>query len=287
MEKLYERIHMLSGEPRKYSDPNEVFDLPFPSVNQIPPRFSLLNQGRFSYIGRECFDQVFEAFSLVQGNLLQRQAVYIYGGRGFGKSYILAALACLLVRTGTQVVYIPDCHACLLEPRSYLLKAIVFAFVHSEPSFREEILNCEDLESLTNFCVRYRKFGQLCFIVDQLNALDPEPMAQDVVSNANKELFRELLHNMSANHILITSVSANHKTFQYVVERESGEKRVPLMGGMTSVKVVLCCDVDAQLSPSVKCLSGGNTMTSRLSATRINEGLKILQDVFHYSSSHS
>jgi len=48
MEKLNERIHMLSGEPTKYSDPNAVFELPFPSVNQIPPRFSLLNEGWFS-----------------------------------------------------------------------------------------------------------------------------------------------------------------------------------------------------------------------------------------------
>ena len=102
MEKFNERIHMLSGEPTKYSDPNAVFELPFPSVNQIPPRFSLLNEGWISYMGRECFNWVFEAFSLVWDNLLQHQVVYIYGGKGFGKSYILATLACLLVRTGTS-----------------------------------------------------------------------------------------------------------------------------------------------------------------------------------------
>jgi len=240
MEKLYKQIHMLSEEPTKYSDPNEVFDLPFPSVNEIPLRFSPLNEGRFSYMGRECFDRVFEAFSLIQGNSLQRQAVYIYGGKGFGKSHILAALACLLVRTGTQVVYIPDCHACLLDPRSYLIKAIAFAFVNSKPSFREEILDCDDLESLANFCARYRMFGRLCFIVDQFNALDPEPMAQDAVSNADKESFRQLLNRMSTNHIMITSASADHKSFRHMVERESGEQKVSLMGGMTSVRVVLC-----------------------------------------------
>ena len=37
--KLYERILTLSGEPTKYSDPNDVFDLPFPSVNQSSPLF--------------------------------------------------------------------------------------------------------------------------------------------------------------------------------------------------------------------------------------------------------
>ncbi len=237
MERLYEWIHMLSGEPTKYSDPNEVFDLPFPSLNHIPPRFSLLDEGSFSYMGRESFSKVWEAFSIVKDNLLQRQAVYLYGAKGFGKSYILAALVCLLVRTGAQVVYIPDCRAWLLDPLSYLRTAVVFAFANSEPSFHEEILGCEDLKSLANFCARYQKFGRLCFIADQLNALDPELMGQGVVPNADKDLLRQLLHRMSAKHILITSASANHKTFQYMARRDTGEQKVPLMGGMTSVKV--------------------------------------------------
>jgi DNA replication protein DnaC len=71
-------------------------------------------------MGRERFARSLKAFSIVQGNSFQRQAVYVYGGKGYGKSYILAALACLLVRTGTRVVYIPDCRAWLLNPLSYL-----------------------------------------------------------------------------------------------------------------------------------------------------------------------
>jgi len=50
MKQLYERIDMLSEEPTKYSAPNEVIDLPFPSVNEIPPRFSLLDDRKISYM---------------------------------------------------------------------------------------------------------------------------------------------------------------------------------------------------------------------------------------------
>lgn len=168
---------------------------------------------------------------------LQRQAVYLYGGKGFGKSYVLATLACFLVRTGTQVVYLSDCREWLFNPLNYLQAAVLFAFVNSSPSFREEILSCNDIESLGNFCQQYRTYGQLCFIVNQLNAMDPEPMGQDVVTNKKKDLHRNLLQRMSTAHILITSASANHKTFQYMAVRDTGERKVPLMGGMTSVKM--------------------------------------------------
>jgi len=236
MKELYERIDMLSEEPTKYSAPNEIIDLPFPSVNEIPPRFSLLDERKISYMGRECFSQIWKTFEIVANNPHQRQAIYLFGGEGLGKSHILAALACLLVRKGTQVVYLPDCRAWLFDPLRYLKNALVFAFVNSKPSFREEILDCENLESLANFCARYRNTGQLCFIVDQLNALDPEVMAQDVVSNTERDSLRMLLHRMSSRHILISSASTNHKTFQHMVKRDTGEKKVPLMEGMTSVR---------------------------------------------------
>ena len=234
MKELYERIGMLSEEPMKYSNPNEVFDLPFPSVNQIPPRFSLLDGGKVSFMGRECFNQVWKTFRIVENNPRQCQAIYLFRGKGLGKSHILAALMCLLVRKGTQVVYLPDCRAWLFNPLIYLRNALVFAFIHSEVSLHEEILDCENLESLANFCACYQNW--LCFIVDQVNALDSEPKGQDVVPDMNKHLLRELLHRMCAKHILITSASANHKTFQHMAKRDTGEKKVPLMEGMTSVR---------------------------------------------------
>ena len=146
------------------------------------------------------------------------------------KSHILAALACLLVRKGTQVVYLPDCRAWLSNPLTYLRNALVFACVHFELSLLEEVLDREDLESLANFCERYE--NRLCFIVDQVNALDFEPKGQDVSLDTKKDLLRRLMYRMSAEHI----ASANHKTFQYMAKIDIGERKVPLMEGMTSVR---------------------------------------------------
>src|SRR5260221_9425422 len=125
----------------------------------------------------------------------------------------------------------------LVDLLDYLRKAIIFAFVNSARSFHDDILSCEDVESLANFCSGYRKIGQLCFVVDQLNALDPEPMGQDEVSDEKKALLRSLVQRMSAQHIQITSASANQKTFQHMATRDTGERRVPLLGGMTPVRV--------------------------------------------------
>jgi len=183
MKELYERIHVLSEEPSKYSSPNEVIDLPFPSVNQIPPCFSLLNERKVAYMGRECFHRIWEIFQIVENNPHQCQAIFLFGGKGFGKSYILAALACLLVCRGTQVVYLPDCHAWLFDPFRYLKNALIFAFVKSEPSFREDILDCKNIESLANFCVQYRNMGQLCFIIDQLLSTPTTTAANDNNTN--------------------------------------------------------------------------------------------------------
>jgi hypothetical protein len=239
MKELYERIHMLSKEPTEYSDPNKVFDLPFPSVNQIPPGFSLLDGPNISFMGRECFYQVWKTFEIVENNPHQRQAMYLSGGKGLGKSYLLATLACILVCRGTQVVYLPDCHAWLLNPLGYLRNALVFAFVHSEPSLREEILNCEDPESLTNFCACYR--NQLCFIVDQVDALDLEPMGQGVVSNKIKDSLRQLLHQMCAGKILITSASANHETFSVHEGERDWRENCSFDGGYDLGKGMVLC----------------------------------------------
>jgi len=49
------------------------------------------------------------------------------------------------------------------------------SFVNSTRFFHDDFLSCEDVESLANFCSGYRKIGQLCFVVDQINDLVPEP----------------------------------------------------------------------------------------------------------------
>jgi hypothetical protein len=233
-----QEIMLLPEDPDHYADPHNVDDLPFPSANLVPARFSISNEGRISYMGpRVCFLLVWNALAEVRKDSQHRQAIYVYGGKGLGKSYIFAALACLLVRQGARVVYLPDCRAMLLDTLVYLQTALVFAFLDSAGHL-EDIQRCEDVESLAEFCVAFKSTGQLIFIVDQLNALDPELTGEDEVPDDKKAWLRGLLQRMSARHINITSTSANHKTFKHMAARDTGDQKVPLMGGMTPVRAL-------------------------------------------------
>ena len=118
---------------KNYSDPKDVCRLPFPSVNATPRRFSLSDDEEFSDMGRECFVKVWpEEFLEVQLNSLYRQVIYVYGGKGFGKSHILAAFACLLIRRNHPVVYIPDCRGMLRNPLRHLVRSASLSFLHPQ-----------------------------------------------------------------------------------------------------------------------------------------------------------
>ena len=122
---LHGRIGQLSAEPRDYSDPSHPIELPFPSTNIVPSRFAISGNGTFLFLGQEKFAVVWDMWLKISADLRHRRAIYVYGTRGYGKSRIVAALACLLVRNNQRVVYIPDCRAmlsnrgrCLLCDRS-------------------------------------------------------------------------------------------------------------------------------------------------------------------------
>ena len=237
---LYESIETLSDNPADYADPSQAIPLPFPSQNVVPPRFDLSRDGLFSYIGREKFTIIWEACLKIKADTRHRQAIYVYGTRGYGKSHILAALACLLVRRKERVIYLPDCRAMLREPLRYLRHALVFAFGDSSSSnYRERIYECEDIEALADFCINYQR-GGLWFIVDQLNALDPEPKGEDDISDHRKLALNELLQRISAGQVLITSASANHKSAKHMASKDTGDRKIPLLGGMTTVRELFC-----------------------------------------------
>jgi len=277
MKNKHEEIRLLPEDPNHYADPHNVNDLPFPSANLVPARFSISKEGKISYMGRECFLQVWNALAGVTEDSQHRQAIYVYGGKGLGKSYIFAALACLLVRQGARVVYLPDCRAMLLDDLVYLKTALIFAFLDSAAHL-EDIQRCEDVESLAEFCVAFRSTGQLFFIVDQLNALDPELTGEDEVSDDQKARLRRQLQRMSARHINITSAAANHKTFKYMATRDTGEQKIPLMGGMTPVRALFYALIlMLSSSTSLKCPAGGNTIGSRLSVMRTNSAIDVFK----------
>lgn len=229
---LHERLSKITNDPKEYSDPGIATQLPFPSMNVIPSRFSI-NGGTFLYMGREMFAQIWSTWLQVKDDDQRRQAIYVYGTPGYGKSHMLAALACLLVRQGEQVVYLPDCFAMLRDPLQYLQVALLFAI--QDASSRQQIHSSKTVNDLASFCVHY-KSGRLCIIADQL----PEPHGRDVSTDKAKSELLAILQRISHTHIYITSASANRESARYLQKKETGEQKIALLGGMTTVRHLFC-----------------------------------------------
>jgi hypothetical protein len=53
---------------------------------------------------------------------------------------------------------------------------------------------------------------------------------------------------LTAEHILITSASANHRTAQHRIAKQTDDRKIALLGGMTPVSgsfdTYLCCNYD-------------------------------------------
>jgi hypothetical protein len=127
----------------------------------------------------------------------------------------------------------------LQESLEYLRNALLFAFANSSFSdHRDWICEVEDIEDLAQFCRRYK--GRLCFIIDQLDAFDPEPKGEDDVPDHTKFGLNGLLKRISASHVLITSAPANHKSAKHMASKDTGDQKIPLLGGMTTVRELFC-----------------------------------------------
>jgi hypothetical protein len=163
-----------------------------------------------------------------------KRAIYVYGTIGYGKSHILAALACLLIRRGHRVLYFPDCRAACASWLDYLQRALLFAFRDTET--RQRIMECDDPEQLLQICKSFP--DPLYIIYDQKNTLDREDPGEAVVSAGVKEAVQSALERISFDRISITSASANYKSAMAMRLRQTGQQKIALLGGMTEVRSV-------------------------------------------------
>jgi hypothetical protein len=222
-------------EPTLYADPAHVMSLPFPSLNNVPRRFNMsIPATTFSFMGRERFAEVWKTFSIINDNPLHRRAMYIYGSMGYGKSHILAALVCLLIRSGERVVYVPDCAEAIKDSFEYMRTAFLLAFCDS-PSRLEEIAAWNCLNDITKFCrdLRWAKV-RLWFVIDQANALDQQEDGRDNYNRSRMEL-DDFLSGVSVNHFEIYSASANVNSYKHTMKKQTNLLTIILLGGMTKV----------------------------------------------------
>ena len=156
-----------------FSDPRTSITLPFPSLLPMPERFQNAefkdNMKGFQFMGRSIFSNLLQE---VQSSdfLGKRHNLYLYGTSGTGKSHLLAALVCHLVRDRKRVVYLPGCLHLLEDARECFRSALLFAFYDDYHS-RQTIEGTWIVDDLLEF-VRKQPRGSLYLIIDQRNTLE-------------------------------------------------------------------------------------------------------------------
>ena len=221
-----------------YSNPENIIEIPFPFLSFVQPtdRFNLDAGGNFAYMGREGFSRVLKFFD----NSRRYRWLRIYGSIGYGKSHILAAMACYLFQQGKRVVYLPDCRPMVKDFLEYLRCGLLLAFGDSE-SHQIEIVKCLSVDAIRSFCKTITYYGiHLYFIVDQLNALDEEGTNKDDLPNSKKIEISSDLDKITSGHFVIKSASANYKAAMYMSYKQMSEMKISFFGGLTKVWKFLC-----------------------------------------------
>ncbi|KAI5792571.1 hypothetical protein DFH27DRAFT_654987 [Peziza echinospora] len=242
VEKLDKQLHELSVDAVKLSQPGFSCRLPFPYIGAVPERFHLDQGSQFEYFGRHRFAELYKIAK--QMNPRQGKRVHLYGTLGSGKSHLLAALVCMLRKEGLRVVYLPDCYELLISnpPGWYVLKALYATFRHDVDlghyvfALNQERLSGDPTrleQKILAFCNIAADLGKpIIFIVDQANALDDSTEGHDRVSNDKKSSVRALLDGMSAEHMKISSSTANYLVAKHDQFRATSETRMTLDGGL-------------------------------------------------------
>jgi hypothetical protein len=97
---------------------------------------------------------------------------------------------------------------------------------------RDEIRALKSKENIIAFC---KKRPDTYFIIDEMNALDLEDTNKDAVDNAWKMVAQGFLDKLTFGQYRITSASANYMTAMHMERKQTGEKKLALMGGMSEV----------------------------------------------------
>jgi len=236
---LHKKLQGIKLDPDYYSDPCNMITVPFPFIfSELPLERFRFKRSDFEYMGRETFSELWR--TIQDFNPMSCTRLYIQGTMGYGKSHILAALASLLSRSGKRTVYLPDCGEMLANTMEYLQTALLCAFADpSSSDKRKTIRTLESLNDLKGFCCANLR---MYFIIDQMNALDDEDPNEDIASNQKKFRAREYLTSLTTGHYRIISASANHKTALHMERKQTGERKLSLMGGMTKVSKYSTCE---------------------------------------------
>jgi hypothetical protein len=233
--KLYEQITKISNEENQYLNPDIWQELPFPFIGEIPrERFHVVGR-TFSYMGRKKFSELHQAFGDLSMNGFRK--LLLFGTMGFGKSHIVAALVCFLLRQGKRVVFLPDCKAMLEDPVEYLQAALLLA-MHGDAEAQHRVTCARSADELTQFCKSHGE--DLLFIVDQFNAFDADQL-DSATATLKKSVAQDLVIKSSIRSVILKTASANNATSREDHTKQTHNKKLKWFGGLSPVAVAFCC----------------------------------------------
>jgi hypothetical protein len=193
-------------------------------------------------MGREMFRQLRESVERFEDQF-DYHKLYLYGTIGYGKSHMLAALACLLMQEGKRVVFLPDCRAMMQEGFGRYLSAGLLLCFGDSPSRQQEITECgDDPDKLDEFChqLSSRKVF-IYFIIDQINAFDSEHANEDDVEDEVKSDVQKRITKIASRHYGIWSASANHKSAVHMARKLTNDIKIAVYGGYTMARGPISC----------------------------------------------
>ncbi|CAI2193415.1 8083_t:CDS:2 [Funneliformis geosporum] len=232
--KIMEDIKKLPENPEDYSNPKKFLSLPFPFLGERKPveRFSINDDDQFMYMGRKAFVKVLNTIDELKRGCGFMDC-FIYGTMGYGKSYILATIACFLFRTGKRVVYLPDCRELARDTKDYVKSALYLAYENNSDKINK-IYTCETLDEIVKFCKEESEL--LYIVVDQMNALDSHNNTE--IDETIKRQTIAFLNQITTKHYYIKSSSANNTSALRLALKQANEKKIELYGGFDEDEIL-------------------------------------------------
>ena len=212
------------------SDPTltQWIPFPFPSSTRPGDRFVLKEDGSFLYMGRSKFKDIYKDVTNLSSVALPR--INVYGGRGLGKSHLLASAVVLLIKQGKRVVYLPQARDWATnDAEDYLRTALYLGFADSA----ELLAEMEQIQGADSL-VTWANSKEFILIVDQVNALEEEShLEQD-----QKKKVLMLMNRMCVGgRRIVYGFSANNRTARLFADTQRSESDVVLHTGFDKVEL--------------------------------------------------
>jgi hypothetical protein len=229
---LFAAIKSITADEKQFASAETWLGLPFPFIGAIPSdRFPPTVKRMFRYMGREKFIELRKTFAWLSVDGYRK--MFLFGTMGYGKSYILAALVCFLLRSDRRVVFLPDCKAMVIDRLDYLKKALLLA-LHDDKDAQDEIATLQDDDSVVRFCKAHK---DLIFVVDQYNGFDYDPEDDPIQTNLKGEA-KQLVDRAASETVILKAASANNHTSREDQAKQTHTLKLKWLGGFSEVWLV-------------------------------------------------